>query len=141
MAKKQSTPEQIIGKLREAEVLVGQRKTVAQASKQIGLKVPTAADCPYRHTLHCNSWACDTLSASLTEPVSMDRLPSHDGGRRHTVPLRGSRRSDAAVPPVGHRFERRASDQPLGQVVGSEATSRDCRRQHHGRTSVGDVGK
>ena len=39
MAKKQSSPEQIIGKLREAEVLVAQGKTVAQASKQIGVTV------------------------------------------------------------------------------------------------------
>jgi putative transposase len=37
MAKKQRhTPEQIIAKLREAEVLIAQGKTVAQASKQIG---------------------------------------------------------------------------------------------------------
>ena len=36
MAKKHATPEQIIAKLREAEVLVAQGKTVAQAAKQIG---------------------------------------------------------------------------------------------------------
>jgi transposase-like protein len=36
MAKKRATPEQIIAKLREAEVLVAQGKTIAQAAKQIG---------------------------------------------------------------------------------------------------------
>jgi len=36
MAKKRATPEQIIAKLREAEVLIGQGKTVAQAAKQVG---------------------------------------------------------------------------------------------------------
>ena len=36
MGKKRATPEQIIAKLREAEVLIAQGKTVAQASKRIG---------------------------------------------------------------------------------------------------------
>lgn len=36
MAKKHATLEQIIVKLREAEVLIAQGKTVAQAAKQIG---------------------------------------------------------------------------------------------------------
>ena len=36
MAKKHATPEQIIAKLGEAEVLVAQGKTVAHAVKQIG---------------------------------------------------------------------------------------------------------
>jgi len=36
MAKKRATPEQIIAKLREAEVLIAQGKTVAQAAEQIG---------------------------------------------------------------------------------------------------------
>ena len=34
---KSCTPEQIIGKLREAEVLLGQGATVAEASKKIGV--------------------------------------------------------------------------------------------------------
>jgi transposase-like protein len=41
MAKKHTTPEQIIAKLREAEVLIAQGKTVAQASKQIGVTEQT----------------------------------------------------------------------------------------------------
>lgn len=42
MAKEQRhTPEQIIAKLREAEVLIAQGKAVAQASKQIGATVQT----------------------------------------------------------------------------------------------------
>jgi transposase-like protein len=36
MPKQRHTPEQIIAKLREAEVLIAQGKTVAQASQQIG---------------------------------------------------------------------------------------------------------
>ena len=36
MARKHATPEQIIAKLREAEVLIAQGKTVAQAAKQVG---------------------------------------------------------------------------------------------------------
>jgi len=36
MAKKRATPEQIIARLREAEVLIAQGMTVAQAAKQIG---------------------------------------------------------------------------------------------------------
>ncbi len=36
MAKKNATPEQIIAKLREAEVLIARGKTVAQAAKQVG---------------------------------------------------------------------------------------------------------
>ncbi len=36
MAKKSATPEQIIAKLREVEVLVAQGKTVAQAATQVG---------------------------------------------------------------------------------------------------------
>jgi transposase-like protein len=42
MAKRQRhTPEQIIAKLREAEVLVAQGKTVDQAAKQVGATVQT----------------------------------------------------------------------------------------------------
>ena len=37
MGKKRHTPEQIIGKLREAEVALSQGKTVPQACKQIGV--------------------------------------------------------------------------------------------------------
>src|SRR5262249_15037828 len=36
MATKRATPEQIIAKLREVEVLTAQGKTVAQAAKQVG---------------------------------------------------------------------------------------------------------
>jgi len=37
MVKKGYTPEQIIGKLREAEVLLSQGATIAEASKKIGV--------------------------------------------------------------------------------------------------------
>ena len=36
MAEKHATPEQIIAELREAEVLIAQGKTIAQATKPVG---------------------------------------------------------------------------------------------------------
>ena len=41
MPKKRTTPEQIISKLREAEVLLSQGQTVTQASKQLGVSDQT----------------------------------------------------------------------------------------------------
>jgi putative transposase len=41
MPRKRYTPEQIISKLRETEVLLSQGQTVAQASKQIGVSDQT----------------------------------------------------------------------------------------------------
>ena len=41
MSRKTYTPEQIIHKLREAEVLLSQGATVAEASKQIGVTLQT----------------------------------------------------------------------------------------------------
>jgi transposase-like protein len=41
MPRKRYTPEQIISKLREAEVLLSQGETVAQASKQLGVSDQT----------------------------------------------------------------------------------------------------
>jgi putative transposase len=39
--KKAHTPEEIVGKLRQAEVLIGQGKTVADAVRAIGVTEPT----------------------------------------------------------------------------------------------------
>jgi putative transposase len=41
MAKKSFKPEQIIGKLREAEVLLSQGSTVSEASRKIGVTEQT----------------------------------------------------------------------------------------------------
>ena len=41
MPRKRTTPEQIISKLREAEVLLSQGQTVAQVSKQLGVSEQT----------------------------------------------------------------------------------------------------
>jgi len=41
MPRKRTTPEQIISKLREAEVLLSQGQTVAHASKQLGVTEQT----------------------------------------------------------------------------------------------------
>ena len=37
MSRKRFSPEQIVNKLREADVLIGQGQTVAHAAKQIGV--------------------------------------------------------------------------------------------------------
>ena len=41
MPRKRTTPDQIISKLREAEVLLSQGQTVSQASKQLGVSEQT----------------------------------------------------------------------------------------------------
>jgi transposase-like protein len=41
MPRKRTTPEQIISKLREAEVLLSQGQTVAHVSKQLGVTEQT----------------------------------------------------------------------------------------------------
>jgi len=41
MAHKRSTPEEIVGKLRQVEVLVSQGKPVAEAIRAIGVREPT----------------------------------------------------------------------------------------------------
>ena len=41
MVKKGYTPEQIIGKLREAEILLGQGSSISEASKQLGVTEQT----------------------------------------------------------------------------------------------------
>jgi transposase-like protein len=41
MGRKIYTPEQIIGKLREAEILLGQGRTIAEASREIGVTEQT----------------------------------------------------------------------------------------------------
>jgi putative transposase len=41
MQRKRFKPEEIVNKLREADVLISQRKTVAQACKQIGVTEQT----------------------------------------------------------------------------------------------------
>ncbi len=43
--KKAHTPEEIVAKLRQAEVLVGQGKTVADAVRAIGVTEPTYYRC------------------------------------------------------------------------------------------------
>ena len=41
MPRKKHTPEQVINKLREAEVVLAQGRTVAEASRQIGVTEQT----------------------------------------------------------------------------------------------------
>ena len=41
MGRKRSTPEEIVGKLRQVEVLTGQGKPVADAVRAIGVTEPT----------------------------------------------------------------------------------------------------
>ncbi|MFC1948376.1 hypothetical protein ACFLXY_10720 [Chloroflexota bacterium] len=44
MAKKGYTPEQIINKLREAEILLSQRNNIGEVSRKIGVKEPVVSD-------------------------------------------------------------------------------------------------
>jgi hypothetical protein len=53
MAKQRYTTEEIIHKLREADVLIGQGQTVAQATKQIGV-----TDCVFRRKPGRSSGVC-----------------------------------------------------------------------------------
>ena len=41
MVMKNFTPEQIINKLREVEVLISQGATTAEASRKVGIKIPS----------------------------------------------------------------------------------------------------
>jgi len=52
MPRKRTTPEQIISKLREAEVLLSQGQTVTQASKQLSVSKQTY----YRWRKECCTW-------------------------------------------------------------------------------------
>ena len=50
MAGKRSTPEQTVAKLRQVEVLTAQGKTVAEAARAIGAKMPRADGEPATRT-------------------------------------------------------------------------------------------
>ena len=41
MKRSRHTPEQVIRKLREAEVMLGEGKTIAEAAKELGVSEPT----------------------------------------------------------------------------------------------------
>ena len=50
MPKHRHTPEQIIAKLREAEVKTAKGAAIAQVCKDLAITEETASDCPSCHT-------------------------------------------------------------------------------------------
>src|SRR4051812_50202451 len=71
MAGKRSTPEQIIAKLRQVEVLTAQGKAVAEAVRAIGVTEPTY----YR-------WRSEYGGVKLEQGKRVKQLGGGDGGRR-----------------------------------------------------------
>ncbi len=55
MVRKAYTPEQIINKLREVEVLISQGATTMEASRKIGVTEPTYYTGEDNTTMHCAS--------------------------------------------------------------------------------------
>jgi transposase-like protein len=74
MAKKQHTVEQIIGKLREAEVLLSQGETVAQASRSLGVTEQTY----YR-------WRKEYGGLKLNQAKRLKELERENGRLRQAV--------------------------------------------------------
>ena len=62
MAKKRYTPEAIIHKLREVEILQGQGKTVAQAVKQTGVTEQTEPPRVYRRLHFLRGWSYEQVN-------------------------------------------------------------------------------
>ncbi len=74
MAKKQHTVEQIIGKLREAEVRLSQGETVAQVSRSLGVTEQTY----YR-------WRKEYGGLKLNQAKRLKELERENGRLRHAV--------------------------------------------------------
>jgi transposase-like protein len=74
MAKKQHTVEQIIGKLREAEVLLSQGETVAQVSRSLGVTEQTY----YR-------WRKEYGGLKLNQAKRLKELERENGRLRQAV--------------------------------------------------------
>ena len=70
MSKKRHTPEEIIRKLREAEVALAQGQTVVRVSRQLGITEQTF----YRWRQEYGGLRLDQASARPTRPKSCGRL-------------------------------------------------------------------
>ena len=74
MAGKRSTPEEIVGKLRQVEVLTGQGKPVADAIRAIGVSEPTY----YR-------WRAEYGGLKLDQVKRLKLLEQENGRLRRAV--------------------------------------------------------
>ena len=72
--KKAHTPEEIVAKLRQAEVLIGQGKTVAEAVRAIGVTEPTY----YR-------WRAEYGGLKLDQVKRLKQLEAENGRLRRAV--------------------------------------------------------
>ncbi len=64
--KRRHTPEQVIGKLREAEVKLAKSTAIAQVCKDLSITEETSPDCPRRHSSAGCVYAPSLASSSLT---------------------------------------------------------------------------
>ena len=74
MARKHHKPEEIVGKLRQVEVLVGQGKAVAEAIRTIGVTEPTY----YR-------WRAEYGGLKLDQVRRLKQLEQENGRLRRAV--------------------------------------------------------
>ena len=74
MTGKRSTPEQIIAKLRQVEVLTGQGKSVAEAVRAIGVTEPTY-----------HRWRSEYGGLKLDQVKRLKRLEAENGRLRKAV--------------------------------------------------------
>ena len=74
MASKHHKPEEIVGKLRQVEVLVGQGKPVAEAVRAIGVTEPT---------YHC--WRAEHGGLKLDQVRRLKQLEQENGRLRRAI--------------------------------------------------------
>ena len=74
MARRRHTPEQVINKLREAEVAIGEGSTVAEASRRIGVTEQTF----YR-------WRSEYGGLRIDQARRLKRLESENGRLKRAV--------------------------------------------------------
>ncbi len=74
MARKRNTPEEIVAKLRQVEVLVGQGKPVAEAIRAIGVTEPTY----YR-------WRAEYGGLKLDQVRRLKQLEQENGRLRRAI--------------------------------------------------------
>ena len=84
MARKHHKPEEIVGKLRQVEVLVGQGRPVAEAIRAINVTEPTYCSSARSHGISRGFWHYDELRFHLDHPVGAGQLPAMRCGRRST---------------------------------------------------------
>ena len=74
MGRKRSTPEEIVGKLRQVEVLVGQGKPVAEAVRAIGVTEAT-----------CYRWRAEYGGLKLDQVKRLKQLGAENARLRKAV--------------------------------------------------------